>query len=248
MNETPVAVITGGSSGIGLATAIHFAKAGWRVAICGRNAERLRTAAQAISTQGMSARLDDESDISLATPLTRALDVGHVEAVVEFAKEVSSEFGRIDVWVNNSGVAPLGTISDLTFEQAKETWEVNCRAVFAATKAVWPVMTVQRSGLIINLSSLASVDPFAGFSLYGASKAWVNLFTLSTAREGETLGIRCMAVSPGAVETPLLRRLFPDFPADETLPPEAIAKVIWQLAVGEHDATSGEVVTVTKGS
>ena len=86
----------------------------------------------------------------------------------------------------------------------------------------------QQSGFIGSVSSMASIDPFPGFSIYAAAKAGVNLFTLVTGREGQKIGVRAMAVAPGAVETGMLRKLFDEsvIPADATLSPDEVAKVI----------------------
>ena len=117
---------------------------------------------------------------------------------------------------------------------------VNVSAVFHATQAVWPIMQKQGGGTIVNVSSLASDDPFPGFAVYGACKAWVNLFTKATAAEGRPHNIRVYAVAPGAVETGMLRERFPDFPAEQSLAPEDVAGTIELLCDerGVHAAGS----------
>ena len=91
--------------------------------------------------------------------------------------------------------------------------DTNQRAYSPRPGPCGPSCRAQSGGTIVNISSLAAVDPFPGFSLYGASKAWVELFTRATADEGRGIGIRAFAVRLGAVDTPLLRGLFPEFPA-----------------------------------
>jgi len=98
--------------------------------------------------------------------------------------------------------------------------------VFFCTRSVWPVMRAGGGGTVVNLSSLASIDPFPGFAVYGGTKAWVNTFTKAAADEGRPHGIRVLAVAPGAVETRMLRHHFPDFPATETLAPDDVARLV----------------------
>ena len=107
-------------------------------------------------------------------------------------------------------------------------------------------MRQQRSGVIVNISSVASVDPFPGFSIYGACKAWVNLFTKALAAEGKPLGIRAYAIAPGAVETSMLRSAFPDFPADHTLRPDDIAAAIEAVCDDRLAHSSGQTIFVRK--
>ena len=119
-------------------------------------------------------------------------------------------------------------------------------AIFHTTRAVWPLMKAQGGGVIINMSSMAAVDPFPGFAVYGASKAWVNLFSQATASEGKPHGIRVFSVAPGAVETGLMRASFPDFPADKTLAPDEVAAVILSLCEPALAPCSGQTLFVRK--
>ena len=101
------------------------------------------------------------------------------------------------------------------------------------------------SEMCIRDSSMSAIDPFPGFSLYGASKAWMDLLTQSLAAEGEPHGIRICSIRPGAVETPLLRGLFPDFPADQCVPPEAIAETVLGCVEDPQKFPSGQFFPVT---
>ena len=109
-------------------------------------------------------------------------------------------------------------------------------------------MVKQRSGTIVNISSLSAVDPFVGFSTYGASKAWLDLLTHSLAQEGKDSNIRVCSLRPGAVETPLLRGLFPDFPAEECVSPERVAQEVWGCVNSPDDYPSGSAFPVTVNS
>jgi NAD(P)-dependent dehydrogenase (short-subunit alcohol dehydrogenase family) len=102
--------------------------------------------------------------------------------------------------------------------------------------------------VVVNVSSFASRDPFPGFAAYGAAKAGLNLFGLAAAREGERIGVRVHTVAPAAVETAMFRQILTEeqYPADKTLAPEDVAKVIAQCVTGALKYTSGEVIYVRK--
>jgi 3-oxoacyl-[acyl-carrier protein] reductase len=229
----PVCVVTGGSAGIGLAVAGHFAARGYRLALCGRDPQALRAAEQQLAQTASAC-------------VTLALDLGLPGAPARLIDEAVRRFGRVDVLVNNAGHAPRAPLEQITDGDFTQAVAVNVSAVFHATRAVWPVMRRQGSGVIVNLSSMASVDPFPGFSVYGACKAWVNLFTKATADEGRAVGIRVYAVAPGAVETRLLRGLFQDFPAEQALAPAEVAAVVGSLCEESLRYVSGQTVFVRK--
>ena len=228
-----VCVITGASRGIGLATALRFARAGYHLVIAARRAQPLRQAAERIAAVG-------------AAYTEVVADVGTREGAERLIESARSRCGRIDVLVNNAGAAPLAAIVDTTDEQFAAAVAANCAAIFYTTRAVWPLMRDQGSGTIINVSSMASVDPFRGFAVYGACKAWVNLFTRATADEGRALGIRAFAVAPGAVETDMLRSCFPELPKEQTLDPDDVAATIEALCDERFGYCSGQTVFLGK--
>ena len=227
-----VCIVTGASKGIGLATARRFASEGFHVVVCGRKPENLDAAAASIG--------DSDSVLSIAG------DVGSHDKRKEIIEATLKKFGRLDVLVNNAGSAPLGeieSIDDSTFEDVVNT---NIRAIFSLTQLAWPILKGQGGGSIVNISSLAAIDPFPGFSIYGASKAWLETFTKAMAAEGTDHSIRVCCVRPGAVETDLLRGLFPDFPADQCVSPQDIANKVWDCVTDADQHPSGEAFTVSK--
>ena len=200
--EAPVCIVTGGTSGIGLATARLLAKQGYRIATCGRDADRL---------QSLSAELNESG----GSHLVEQVDLSDVEQTRVFATKVIEQFQQVDLLVNNAAMSPLSPFDAIEADTFEQTLNTNIRSPFYLTQQVWRQMQKQGRGVVVNISSLAAVDPFPGFSIYGASKAWLDLVTTALKGEGEDNGIRVYSVRAGAVETPMLRNLFPDFPAEQ---------------------------------
>ena len=221
------ALITGGSRGIGLATAQRFAQQGYNVVIVARQATGVHEALKQLAAGGAKCE-------------GVAADVGRPDGARLAVEAATARFGRIDVLVNNAGHAPVVAVEAMSDEEYRATLAANCDATFYMTRAVWPVMTRQADGVIVNVSSRAAVDPFPGFAVYGACKAWVNTFTQATAAEGKKTGIRVFCIGPGATETAMLRGAFPDLPSSAVLAPADIAAAIeglcdprWAHSVGQ---------------
>jgi NAD(P)-dependent dehydrogenase (short-subunit alcohol dehydrogenase family) len=159
-----------------------------------------------------------------------------------------ASFGRIDVVVNNVGLAPVAKVDELTIEQWHAVINTNLSSAFYLAHAVWGTFKQQRSGCIVNISSMASRDPLPGFLAYGAAKAGLNLMSLVLAREGAEHGIRSYAIAPGAVETSMFRRVVSreKWPTEKTLDPADVARVVAQCIDGDLKYTSGEVIFLSK--
>jgi len=153
--------------------------------------------------------------------------------------------GSADVLVNNAALAPLEKFESITPEQFESLVNVNVRSGFYLTQTIWQQMLKSGGGTIVNISSLSAIDPFPGFSLYGASKAWMDLMTLALSAEGQDHNIRICSIRPGAVETPLLRGLFPDFPADQCVSPQQVAKMVLGCVEDPQKYPSGQFFPVT---
>lgn len=229
----PVVIITGGGRGIGRTTAVHFATHGYDAVLTARSEDQLAEASEAVHAAGGKC----------VTVSGDATDPATAPRVVERAEH---EFGRVDVLINNAGYAPLVPAHEMSDDDYKQTLAVNCDAVFYFTRAIWSSFVKQQRGIIINISSRASQDPFPGFAVYGACKAWVNIFTKSTAKAGAECGIRVFGLGPGATDTIMLRTALPDLPDDQILPPENIADAIYQLTNPAWAHSSGQTFFVAK--
>lgn len=232
------ALITGGTSGIGLATARHFVRQGFSLVVCGRNAERLSQARQDLR-QLASEHPSGGKIVIESLPC----DLQDIQQCSQLAGRATEILGGIDILVNNAAAAPLCQFETTSIEDFEQVLSINLRASWTVTQEIWKGMVSRKSGAIVNVSSMAAVDPYSGFSLYGASKGWIETWTRALADEGIRKGIRVYGVRPGAVETPLLRRLFPDFPADQCVSPEEVARTIYDLAVNQTHAP-GTILTV----
>ncbi len=233
MLDSRVVIVTGAGRGIGRATCRRFAAAGDQVVAAARTAVQLEETCEAVEREGGACMV-------VVCDLVRPDEVG---GLIETAREA---LGRVDVLVNNAGVAVTRPIDEIDADSFARMQAVNVDAVFHACHAVWPIMREQGGGVIINVSSIAAYDPFPGFGTYGASKAWVNAFTRGLAEEGRPLNIRAFAVAPGAVDTEMMRAAIPDFPADKALDPSAVAEMIFMLAEPGCGPATGQVITVKK--
>ena len=181
--------ITGAGSGIGAGTARAALRAGDRVVATGRDLGKLRDAYR------------DVTGANLAFIKLDVTDEAQVRASVE---EAVAQFGRIDVVVNNAGYSLLGNFEEFTTEQIERQFAPNFWGVVYVMRAVLPVLRRQRSGHIINISSVAGVVGQAAVAAYGASKFAVEGLSLAVAKEVERFGIRITVVEPGFFRTGLL--------------------------------------------
>ncbi len=233
MSEPKIAIVTGAGSGIGRSTALLLAEAGFAVVLVGRTESTLQETVKLI-----------EAETPDAATLVHPADVSQEPAVQGLIDAVIGKFGRIDAIANVAGYAPLGPIARLDTAEYRKCLAVNLDSVVFMTRAAWPVFKKQKSGFIANVSSMASVDPFTGFNVYGAAKAAVNLFTRATADEGQRINLNAVAIGPGAVETPMLRANFSEkaIPTDMTLDPAEVAAVLRDCITGERDFEPGETI------
>lgn len=186
-----VAIVTGASSGIGEATALMLGQEGAKVVLAARRLERLNELKKKIEDKGGQA-------------LPIATDVTHRTAVNHLAEQTKKEFGRVDILVNNAGLMPLSLMKNLHVDEWEQMVDVNIKGVLFAVGAVLPIMREQKSGHIINISSVAGRKVFQGGAVYCATK-----FAVTALSEGLRMelspsdNIRVTSIEPGAVATEL---------------------------------------------
>lgn len=186
-----VAIITGGSAGIGRATARLFAAEGAKVVIAARRSEKVGTVAGEIVKAGGEC---------LAVPA----DVSKRAQVEHLVQTTLEHFGRIDILLNNAGVLPLPTpLAQMDEAEWDRVFTINTKSVYYTVHAVWPVMAEHGGGVIVNTASVVAFRGTAGLAAYCASKAAIIMLTKSLALEGAPLNIRVNCVCPGFIETPM---------------------------------------------
>lgn len=181
-------LITGSSTGIGHATALHFADRGWNVVATMRNPEA-------------GAELAKRSNIRVI-----ALDVTDSDAAEQAVQDTLKHFGRIDVLVNNAGYGLFGPFETASQEAIDKQFQTNVFGVFNVTRAALPAMREQKEGVIINVSSIGGLVSFPLFSLYHATKFAVFGFSESLQYELSPHGIKVKVIAPGGVKTDFASR------------------------------------------
>jgi NAD(P)-dependent dehydrogenase (short-subunit alcohol dehydrogenase family) len=202
------ALVTGGSSGIGLAIARALHGEGYGLTLAARKVERLEAAGAELGAQTLSVDVRDEDACS-------ALVAAHVE-----------RFGGLDVLVNSAGVGIGGTIGELTTKAWDLQQDVNLRGTFLITREALPHLR-NAKGYVFNLASIAGTIPTPGLAGYGASKAGVIALTRSLLREEAESGVRATALCPGFVDTPMTT--WTGLEADEMIRPEDCAELVLSL-------------------
>ena len=190
-----IAVVTGSASGFGLLTAVELAKAGFRVVASMRDLARREHLDQAAAAASISSLID-----------VRQLDVVNFQAIPPFVDSVASDYGRIDLLVNNAGFAVAGFAEDIRLEELRLQFETNFFGAVAMTKSVLPQMRRQRSGSIIQVSSIFGLQGGLLVSSYCASKHALEGWSESLRLEVNPLGIKVVLIEPGAFETGIWTR------------------------------------------
>jgi NAD(P)-dependent dehydrogenase (short-subunit alcohol dehydrogenase family) len=232
-----LALITGGNSGIGLATAQAFVAEGARVAITGRDPETLEAARKSLGEGNLAIQSEASS----------------VKAIDALFATVKEHFGGLDIMFLNAGVGTGGSIESTTEEDFAHIFDINVKGVFFAVQKALPLL---RNGASIVLNaSIAPRTGRAGLSLYAASKAAVRTFARNFSTELAPRGIRVNVVSPGPIETPMLAGLAPELrrqvaaavPLGRLGRPEEVAQAVVFLASDESSFIVGTEITVDGG-
>ncbi len=239
--ENKVAIITGGSRGIGFATADRFLDEGATVII---------TASTQASAEKAVAALKERHPN--ATVAGIAPDLSSLESVRNAFREATEQYGCVDILVNNAGVSESTPFTEYTEETFDKVMDLNVKGVFNATKAASECMIARGSGVILSTSSMVSISGQPSGFAYPASKFAVNGLTVSLARELGPKGIRVNAVAPGITETDMMRSVPKEIidPMIRQIPlrrlgqPVDIANAFVFLASGEASYITGVVLSV----
>ena len=238
--EGKTAIITGASRGIGKAIAVKYAQEGCDVAFTDLfEDDNMKATEEELKTYGVKAK-------------GYASDASNFEDTDRVVNEIVNEFGRIDVLVNNAGITKDTLLMRMTEDQWDAVINVNLKSVFNFTKAVQRTMLKQRSGSIVNLSSVVGVSGNAGQANYSASKAGIIGFTKSIARELGSRGVRSNAIAPGFIITEMTGKIPEDarkaweasIPLKRGGTPEEVAGVATFLASDLSSYVSGQVIPV----
>jgi len=241
MLEGKIAVITGATRGIGKAIVEVFLKNNASVALISRS-QTVLTYAEELQNKGLNA-------------IGYQLDVSDFQNCQIVGEKIIEHFGKVDILVNNAGITRDSLFLRMTERDWDEVINVNLKSVFNMTKALLPQMIRQRSGNIINMSSVVGLSGNAGQANYSASKAGIIGFTKSLAKELGTRNIRCNAIAPGFIETDMTKSL-PESLINQwisTVPlrrigeVEDVAKVALFLASDMSSYITGQVINVCGG-
>ncbi len=239
-----VAIVTGASQGIGRAIALELARVGADVVVCSRRPAALKPVADEVRALGRRA-LAVECDVT---------DAGQVDDVVG---QTTRAFGRIDLLVNNAGYRIRSPLEDLPRNEWDAMVGTNLTGVFLFSQAVGRVMIRQKSGTIVNVTSVAGRTGTRGMAAYAAAKAGVTVLTQSLGAEWAKHGIRVNAVAPGPVETEgvlevwktpaMIAQAAREVPLGRLGRPEEIARAVVFVASDEASFMTGETLYVSGG-
>ena len=238
-----IALVTGGSKGIGKSIAIKLAEDGYDIAFTYSSDENAANDTLEELNKLGSNSLSIKKDMSIE------------EDVKEAIKEIEEKLGTVDVLVNNAGITRDGLLMKMKAEDFDKVIEVNLRSVFLTTREIIRPMIKKKYGKIINISSVVGIMGNAGQANYAASKAGVIGFTKSIAKEFASRGVRANAIAPGFVETDMTKVLKEDvkeemlknIPLGYFAKPEDVANLVSFLASEKSDYITGQVIQIDGG-
>ena len=201
----PSALVTGGSSGIGLAIARMLAAEGYDLTLASRTPAKIKAAAAELGAHAV------------------AVDVGKEEGCIRAVAEHRDRFGGLDVLVNSAGIGIAGTVESLQTKHVDLQLNVNLRGLLLVTREAIPLLK-QSKGWIVNLASIAGTTATPGLTVYGATKAAVIALTRSLNAELDAAGVRAIALCPGFVDTPMAE--WSGLRGDEMIQPEDCAEIV----------------------
>jgi 3-oxoacyl-[acyl-carrier protein] reductase len=240
--EQRTAIITGGAQGIGFAIAQTFAEQGANLVIGDLQLEQAEIACQQLATKGVRA-------------IAVRVDVRDQEQVEQMVGRAVAEFGHLDVMVNNAGITRDATMRKMTLDDWETVIDVHLKGTWLGTRAAAAVMREQKSGAIVNISSISGKVGMVGQTNYSAAKAGIVGLTKAAAKELAYLNVRVNAVQPGIIKTAMTEALRPDVwekklaevPMGRAGEPSEVANVVLFLASDLSSYMTGTVLEVTGG-
>ncbi len=239
-----VAIVTGGSRGIGRAISLALAERGATVIPCARHSDQLSS---------LPAEAADRRCLGKVVP--RTLDVTDTDRIEKWVDDVATDFSRLDILVNNAGITRDGLVMNMSDEQFDEVLNTNLRGVFLMTRAAAKHMVRARWGRIINITSVSGIMGNSGQANYAASKAGVIGFSKTVAKELARRGVTCNAIAPGFINTDMTNVLLdkvkeqvrPLIPLQRFGEPEEVAAAVSFLASPAAGYVNGQVLAVDGG-
>ena len=211
-----IALVTGAGRGIGRAICIALGKAGAHVVAAARSENEIAALAEAIRNDG-----------GQATALR--MDLAQESSILGVFKQIEQRLGRLDVLVNNAGLGLYGPVRNFRTEDLDQMLTVNLRGAFLCCREGLRMMEPQKSGYIINVSSVVGFKAYVDQAAYTATKHGLVGFTKTLAQEAQSSGVRVSIISPGGVDTDLVRAARPDLDPSVLLQPEDIAQAVMYL-------------------
>ena len=230
------ALITGASSGIGKATALAFAKAGINLALLGRSEDKLTAVAQAATAIGVTAKV-------------YLVDLTQLDRVSTKIAAIAADFDNLDILINNAGMAYTRSMGDTPLADWQRVIDLNLTSVFQCIQGILPHMRQRQSGIIVNISSIASKQVFPNWGAYSVSKFGLMALTQAIAGEERSNVIRVSAVCPGSVDTPLwdTDTVQGDFDRSAMLTAEMVAQGILYTVLAPAGAVVEELIIMPSG-
>lgn len=238
-----VALVTGGGRGIGRAISLALAQEGAKVCV---NYFHSKDAAEEVAK-----RIKENK----GEAISYKADVSKLEEVNRMVEELNKKFGRIDILINNAGLNIDKYLMIMNEEEWDKVIDVNLKGTFNCSKAISRVMIGQRSGNIVNISSVSAISGAAGQTNYSAAKGGMISFTKSLARELAPFGIRVNALAPGLIDTEMVKKMPKEMldrilkitPLKRMGTPEEVAKVVVFLVSEEACYITGQVIRIDGG-
>lgn len=230
------ALITGASRGIGRATAMAFAQAGFDLVLVSRSKDELAAVAAEARLFGVDVQ-------------TCPLDLGNVDQVAEKMEAIATQFGPIHILVNNAGMGYTGDVLATPLADWQQVINLNLTSVFQCIQAILPGMRDRHQGIIINVASIAGYQAFPGWGAYNVSKAGLIALSKTLAAEERPHGIRVVTFCPGSVNTPLwdTQTVQANFDRSQMLTPDVVAQSILHAALVPPGAVIEEITLLPSG-